>query len=219
VAYAAGHEVWHGEDYWRFVDATAPGEPGVADGWRRLAPCEIAAFIAWDQPWENTVIDQGGVDPANFAYLVDPKYAPQATPLKVTGMNAFGVVLEAPAPKGVWCRFVPEAPGVSFVEWATGTPYEAGELVYRTATKDVYMCVTTPASAATAPESDATAWTPVRVDGVFAPYLTRLAAADLMTEDQGKHQTRAQADAEFDMLCARYHEGNGETRVRRGRFC
>ena len=61
-------------------------------------------------------------------------------------------------------------------------------------------------------------WRNQTIRSEFAAYLTRLVAADLMTEDQGKYQTRAAADAELERLIERYHEGNGETRVRTGRF-
>jgi hypothetical protein len=53
----------------------------------------------------------------------------------------------------------------------------------------------------------------------FQTYLTRLVAADLMTEDQGKYQTRAAADRELDVLRERYHDGNGASRARVGSYC
>ena len=59
---------------------------------------------------------------------------------------------------------------------------------------------------------------PLRISDTFESFLTRLVAVDFLTEDQGKYQTRAAADKEFDDLCERYHEGNGECRVRTGRF-
>lgn len=217
IAYARGHEVWHGTRYWRMCDVASQGEPGVADGWHELDMKEMAAFIAWEQPWENTVIDSGGVDIQRFAYRDDPKYHPDAAPVRVTGMNEMGIVLESPAPEGVWCRFAPEFPDVSFAEWSEETGYEIGDVVYRTATKDVYIRVGDEAEEGTAPEESAD-WQVFRVRHEFAPFLTRLAAVDMLTEDQGKHQTRSTAEVEFEALCERYHEGNGERMVRRGRF-
>ena len=118
-------------------------------------------------------------------------------------------------------KFIPEYPRIDFAAWVSGTAYSAGDAVYREGTKDVYQAVSDipDVSRTIAPEDDeAGLWRPLRIRGEFAAYLTRLVAAEFLTEDQGKHQTRAAADREFDLLCERYHEGNGETRVRVGRF-
>ena len=66
--YSRKMEVWHGERYWRLEDASAQGEPGVADGWDPLEMSEVAAFIAFDQPWENTVMQSFGVDTTRFTF-------------------------------------------------------------------------------------------------------------------------------------------------------
>ena len=219
--YSRGMEVWHGPRYWRLVDASAQGEPGVADGWDPLEACEVAAFVAFDQPWEQTVMQSFGIDTTRFAYTADPRYNPDATPIKGCRLCELGVIIPAPAPEGVWVKFIPEYPAVTFEDWTSGTQYESGAAVYRPATHDVWQCVEDipAASAETAPELDTSGrWRPLRVRGEFAAYLTRLIAADLLTEDQGKYQTKAAADAELERLIERYHEGNGETRARTGRF-
>ena len=165
TAYRLDQEVWYDGAYWRRVGEGA-GAPSVETGWRRLQPGEVAAFIAFDQPWEQVVMQSFGVDTARFAYTADPRYNPDATPVKGCRLCELGVLLPAPAP-----------------------------------------------------EDDTTGlWRPLRVRGEFAAYLTRLIASDLLTEDQGKYQTKAAADAELERLIERYHEGNGETRVRTGRF-
>ena len=219
--YSRKMEVWHGERYWRLEDASAQGEPGVADGWDPLEMSEVAAFIAFDQPWKNTVMQSFGVDTTRFAFATDPRYNPMTPPLECR-LCELGVLVcprGGTAPDGVWVKFIPEYPRIDFTEWSNTAAYAPGDAVYRTATKDVYQCIETP-TVGIAPEADTSGkWRPLRIRGEFAAYLTRLAAADLLTEDQGKHQTRAAADREFELLCERYHEGNGETRVRRGRFC
>ena len=219
VSYEKLHEVWHSHAYWRLVDPESQGEPGVADGWRKLDDGEVAAFVAFEQPWENTVMQSFGVDTARFAYVADPRYSPDATPIRDCRLCELGVVIPAPAPKGVWVRFIPEYPAISFIDWVSGTIYAVGDVVYRPETRDVWQLAQEidVQEATVAPEASEK-WRPLRVRGEFAAYLTRLVAADLLTEDQGKFQTRASADAELDRLIVRYHEGNGETRVRRGRF-
>ena len=217
--YSRCMEVWHIDRYWRLEDASAQGEPGVADGWEALGAGDVAAFVAFDQPWEQTVMQSFGIDTTRFAYKADPRYNPDATPIRDCRLCDLGVLIPAPAPDGVWVKFIPEYPSVTFEDWASGTLYAAGDTVYRPSTHDVYQCVEEIPDPSVAPESDTSGrWRPVRVRGEFAAYLTRLIASDLLTEDQGKYQTKAAADAELERLIERYHEGNGETRIRTGRF-
>lgn len=210
--YATGQECWCDGKYWR----------RTATGWEELKMEQVSAFVAFDQRWEATEIDPGGVVVDDFAFEADPKYHPDAAPVKGCGWFADGVLLPAPAPEGVYVKFIPEYPQVSFADWTSGTLYGAGDTVYRPGTHDVWQCVDgipNAEVAEVAPEDDESGlWRPLRVRGEFAAYLTRLIAVDLLTEDQGKYQTKAAADAELERLIERYHEGNGETRVRTGRF-
>ena len=186
LGWTVGQECWYDGEYWRLESETPSGTPlDIDSGWRLLAMPEVAAFIEWEQPWEPIAIDRGSVDFTRFAYTADPRQNPLAAPLKATGMSDLGVLIEAPAPKGVYIMFAPRFPNVN---------------------------------GGSSPSADTEKWQPLRVPDVFEGYLTRLAAADLLTEDQGKHQTRAAADREFEELCERYHEGNGEGRVRTGSF-
>ena len=218
-------ECWHKTDYYRLEAETgtgAPDEPG--SGWRVLKPEEVTAFIEWEQPWEKTVIDRGAVDVNRFAYPSDPNQNPTATPLKIVGMTELGVILQTPAPKGVYVKFVPKYPNPSFIEWSGTAAYDSGDCAYLTSTRDCYQCIKTVeapadgAAANVAPPEDVEHWEPIRISDTFENFLTRLVAVDFLTEDQGKYQTRAAADSEFENLCMLYHEGNGEIRIYTGRF-
>lgn len=219
-----GMECWHGEDYWRLMTDVSTGAPSEGGGWKKLEMKDLVAFIEFDQPWENTSIDRCSVDVNRFAYVEDPKLHPNATPLHVVALNEMGIVIESPAPAGVWCRFVPSYPNVSFVDWSAAAAYSAGEVVYLGETRDCYQCIADVAAPVDGgapnqrPDADWQHWEPVRISSEFENFLTRLVAADFLTSDQGKFQTKAAADREFEILCERYHEGNGESSVRRGRF-
>lgn len=218
-SYGRSNEVFWKGDYWRMVDTSAAGEPGVANGWKKLEDNEINPFVAWDQPWENTVMDRAGVDVGRFAYVADPKYNPNATPINIIGMNSFGVQLEAPAPKEVWCKFVPEYPTIRFDPWTSGMSYSAGTVCYVSDEKECYVALKDiKGDDAEKNPEEGKLWTAVRIPGEFESYLVRLAAAELLTQDQGKQQSLGYAEQEFARICEFYHEGNGETRVRRGRF-
>ena len=219
VRYDIGHEVWFNGDYWRYEE-DIPGVPGMDNGWRKLKMEEVNAFISWEQPWENTIMDSASVDLTRFAYTADPRYNPNATPIHGCGMCELGVLIPAPAPKGVYVRFVPEMPSINFTDWAADAEYAAGDVVYDDVSKDVYVAVAYVSAGGSAPSMCTTGeWQSVRIRREVQMYLTRLVAADLMTEDQGKYQTRAAADREFDVLRERYHDGNGFAKVRVGRFC
>lgn len=219
VGWTKGQECWYGENYYRLESEHGTDAPDVGgSGWRILKMEEVSAFVEWDQPWEPTVIDRGSVDVNRFAYEADPKQNPNAMPLKIAGMTELGIVIKAPAPKGVYVKFVPRYPNLSFVEWSDENSYEAGDVVYLTATKECYQAMENVAAGGNSPTADRENWEAIRISDVFENFLTRLVAADFLTEDQGKYQTKASADKEFDELCARYHEGNGENRIRTGRF-
>ena len=219
TGWTPGQECWYNGHYWQLYSDSPTGAPGDVDsGWCMLKMSEVSAFIEFEQPWEPSAIDSGSVDVNRFAYVADPRQNPNATPVKVVGLGALGILLQAPAPEGVYIMFTPRLPNVSFVEWDDDLAYQAGAVVYLSATKDCYQAVADVAAGAASSPSTNSSWIQIRVPDVFEPYLTRLAAADLLTEDQGKYQTRAAADKEFDDLCERYHEGSGETRVRTGRF-
>ena len=210
-AYQTGQEVWFEGEYRRWTNS----------GWKALDMHEVAAFIAFDQPWEPMAIQSFGVDVNRFAYAKDPRYNPEAPALPCK-LCELGILVMgfggAQPPKEVFVKFIPEYPRFSFDDWTANGSYSPGDTVCKA--KDIWQYLGAEGGGGTtAPDLDESGvWRPLRVRSEFAAYLTRLVAADLLTEDQGKFQTKAAADREFDLLCERYHEGNGETRVRVGRF-
>ena len=205
--YSEGQECWHEGSYWR--------REGI--GWRELKMEEVAAFVAFDQPWEAVEIDPGGVVKDAFAYESDPKYHPEAAP--IAGCNWFedGVSLPAPAPPGVFVRFVPKAPRVSFMEWSGDRAWARGAGCYVSGDRECYVALADIAAGGDAPSANAS-WRRIRVRDEFENYLTELAAANLLSEDQGRYQTKAAAESEFADLQARFAEGTGDSRIRCGRF-
>ncbi len=215
VGYRAGNEVWYKTDYYRAQKSTAANPDGSED-WKKLEDGDVAAFIEFAQPWENTIIDPGGLDYTAFAYQADPRYNPAATPISGCAMSSLGVLIPSPAPKGVWVKFVPEFPAVSFSDWAEGTEYAPGDVVYLESEKEVYQALK---ATTDKPSAESDAWQSVRINREFQTYLTRLVAADFLTEDQGKYQTRAAAASELETLHERYIHGIGSRRAKVGRFC
>ena len=189
----------------------------TATGWEPLKMEQVSAFIAFDQPWEAVEIDPGGVVVEDFAFVADPKYHPDAAPMKGCGWFADGVLLPAPAPEGVYVRFTPKAPRVSFVEWSADRDWARGAGCYVSEDRDCYIAAADIESGEEAPSANAK-WRRIRVRDEFETYLTELAAASLQSEDQGRYQTKAAAENEFAELQARFAEGTGDSRMRAGRF-
>lgn len=214
--YAEGQECWHGGHYWRRTASPVSGD-GIAGLWDELKMEQVSAFVAFDQPWEAVEIDPAGVVLDDFAYEADPKYHPDAAPVTGCGWFADGVLLPAPAPEGVFVRFAPKAPRISFIEWSGERAYARGAGCYDTSTRDCYVAASEIEAGGDAPGANA-AWRRVRVRDEFEAYLTELAAASLLTEDQGRYQTKAAAENEFAELQARFAEGTGDSRMRAGRF-
>ena len=205
--YAEGQECWCDGSYWR----------RTATGWDALKMEQVSAFVAFDQPWEAVEIDPGGVELDAFAYEADPKYHPDAAPVTGCGWFADGVLLPAPAPPGVYVRFTPKAPRISFMEWSGEAAYARGAGCYDSSTRDCYVARCDVEAGGEAPAANE-AWRSVRVRDEFEAFLTEMAAAALMSEDQGRHQARSAAEGEFADLQARFAEGLGDSRMRAGRF-
>ena len=214
--YAEGQECWHGGHYWRRTARPVSGD-GTAGLWDELKMEQVSAFIAFDQPWEAVEIDPAGVVLDDFAYEADPKYHPDAAPVKGCGWFADGVLLPAPAPEGVYVRFTPKAPRISFVEWAADRDWARGAGCYVSEDRDCYIAAADIESGEEAPSANAK-WRRIRVRDEFETYLTELAAASLQSEDQGRYQTKAAAENEFAELQARFAEGTGDSHMRAGRF-
>ena len=211
---------WDGA-YWRLESAAAGAGlevPGAGSAWRRLKMEEVAAFIEWEQPWEETAIEPGGVDVQEFAYAADPKYCPDAAPLKGCRMSEMGVSIPAPAPVGVFVKFIPQPCEITFTEWDPESDYAAGDLVYVTAQKECYLA-TGVATRGVQPLADTEHWQPVRVASTWTKYLTLLAASEIQTAEQGRYQTQGAAESELQSLRERFLDFGGENDTEVGGYC
>ena len=179
---------------------------------------EVSAFIEYDQPWEGTAIEPGGVDVQEFAYVVDPKYAPDATPIKGCRASELGIVIPSPAPEGVFVRFIPQPMEISFTEWEELEGYKRGDVAYLTSRKECYIASGEPTEGIN-PSADPENWTRVEINSTWMKYLTLAAAASIMTAEQGRYQTEAAANAEFDALCERFLAYGGENDANIGGYC
>lgn len=217
-------ECWYNDEYWRLdstVDGSGATEPSEAEGnpWTKLDMADVVPYIQFDQAWEDTEMDPAGVDVDDFAFVGDPKYFPEAAPIRGIKWMTGGVVLPAGSPKQVFVKFVPRPPRVSFTEWSSSCPYAAGTVVYVTADKECYCALEDIDESGVTPKlADAGLWETVRVPEDFEEYLAVAAAAAMQTNDQGRYQTLARADALFDRIVERFTAGIGASKVKTGSF-
>ena len=223
AGWTPGQECFFVDAYYRLEGDDGTLSPDTdGNGWRKLGMEEVVAVIAFDQPWEATQMDPAGVDKDAFAYTADPKYNPLAKPVEGCAFWEEGIILPTPAPVGVYVKFVPMPPRISMEEWSGVAGYAAGAVVYDPAGGCYKARCDIAAATADAPNvspaNSPAYWAPVEVDEAWEEFLVQLAAAAVMTEDQGKFQTQAAADRAFDELVERFGQGVGERKVRTGRF-
>lgn len=206
------------DHYYRLIKGPGSSSPALgegASGWKVLEMNEVAALIEFNQPWETVDIDPAGCDKNAFAFLADPKYHPETPAIGGLGWFGHGVVLPSPAPTSVWVKFMPKAPRISFDLYNGGSAYSEGSVAM--VDGDCYRARVDVAPGGELPSSSPS-WQRVRLDEDFEEYLTRLASAALLTEDQGKYQTQAMAESCFNELVDRLGPGAGDNRMRVGRF-
>ena len=148
----------------------------------------------------------------------DPKYCPDAAPIKGCRMSEMGVSIPAPAPVGVFVRFIPQPCEITFTEWSAEDEYAAGDLAYMTDRKECYMA-TGAATRGVNPAADGANWIPVRLSSTWIKYFTLLAASEIQTAEQGRYQTQAAAENEMQSLRERFLDFGGENDAEMGGYC
>lgn len=214
TVYALDQEVWHGDAYWRSLDAGNLGntpEEGSA-WWTDAVEAGMIHFLPFEQEWadDNGVyvgeIDPAGVDLRACVYDKDPLLMPGAAPVPGCGFWQRNILVpEAVAPLEPYVRFRPLAPEYSFTEWAAGTAYAAGELCYMAGTQETYVALRP--STGESPDASTDDWRPVGFPRMFFDYTRLQAKGELAADDEGKYKTFAAAAAELERLAERHMRG------------
>lgn len=206
--YSAGLQVWDPETemYWESLEDDNVGNQPPSDGeaddhWTPAE--EMKRYIQLDQPWESNEIDEDGVDLADFAFYDDPLGYPNQR--AVAGCQRIADCVMMPAnvevPNEVWIKFKPPAPRISLLEWSGATDYVAGDIRYHATSREAYIAT----RATTGEEPDTTVeggnpWSPIGFPAMFEDYVVLAVLAELRSEEQGKYQTKAEAEAELERV-------------------
>ena len=183
AAYTAGMEVYAADGAYYRALSDNPTEAPSADSaqWQAVTPIP---FIELAQPWENTEMDENGVDLSEFAYAVDPRQLPFAKALAGCRFWMSSVVLPQDSPARVYVRFVPKRPRIGLEEWSESAAYDAGSTVYVTATGKCWRAAA--ATAAGDAPGAAAAWREVRVPEFLVTYLKEYALSMWLTDSEGR---------------------------------
>jgi hypothetical protein len=216
--YTAGFQVWDTvtEMYWTSLEngnvGNTPPYSKVADThWTPAA--DMKRYIQLEQPWEQTGIDEDGVDVNAFAYYEDPLGNPSGQTIPGCRRIEDCVMMPdaAGVPEQVWIRFRPLPPRFALELWNSATDYGAGEHVYLEATRECYVSTrATQNESPTATIEEGNPWSIVGFPAMFEDYVVLAATAENQSEDEGKYKTRALAEEELAELVHRKTAQAGE---------
>jgi len=223
VNYSAGHQVWDATNkrYRQSLqdDNTGhtPAAAGEDDDWWGEVE-DFVKYIAFEQPWETTAIDEDGVDVREFAYYTSPLGDPEAR--RVAGCRRLADCIIMPrladVPDEVWIRFRPIAPRFSLAEWSDSTEYARGDVCYYAADGNCYQA-SAPTTGETPGESGSS-WAAVGFPDMFQDFVVLACLAELQSDDEGRYKTRALAEEELERVAHKKLTQAGEApRVSIGR--
>lgn len=208
--------------YCRAVVNNSEVDPETDDGTHWLVdPEDFIPYIDFAQPWEQTIIE--GVELKKFASRFDPRYVSEPAFLQDLKFIRKRVVFpkidcwfdgDLWGPQGVtetgstannmrgnpikpWVQFRPPWPKISGIVYDPTRNYSAGDLVFvptDNVNGECYLNIL--ACQGVAPNGSITNWMPVGVPEIFANYIIFWAAAERMSEEQGKYRMQAKADNE-----------------------
>jgi len=216
--YSKHHECYYAEAYWRsLADANLGHTPAAGSLYWEECTVDMVPYIAFDQPWEASIIDETGVDWERCIYDYDPTMYPDKP--AVPGCRAWEQSILVPieeAPLQPYVRFRPVRPKISFVLWAVGTAYATGAVRFLMATGESYVALRPNTGAS--PDASVEDWAPVKVPEMFADYIRMFVRAERSADDEGRYKMQAQAENELDRLRDTYMRISGDRTARKVRW-
>ncbi|HOW95599.1 MAG TPA: hypothetical protein PLF91_14040, partial [Mycolicibacterium fallax] len=162
------------------------------DEWSHTIPYTISF-----EQYDETVIWR--VDTDNCLFRVDPRINVSSQKLTNVRIIEDAICVEQlPAPVKPWIRFQPAPSEYSWTEWASGTAYGIGDLVYLAATGESYKALA--ASTNKSPATETEYWEAVGFPWFLRSFVKYAVVADLMEEDSGKARMWKKAEDELDRL-------------------
>lgn len=214
-AYNTGDEVYYdGSYYVSLLDSNSGNLPdAAASTWWEAVGDDFIRYVLFEQP-DETIIHRIDCNAAVFDH--DPRVYRDAGRMEHVRLFDDRIVVEdAEAPVQPWIRFQTVPPEFSWTDWAAGTAYAIGDLVYVSSTGHTYKALLT--STGKDPVSETTYWEEVGFPHFLLRYTKHAVASDLMHEDEGKFKEQKTADDELDRMYGVLQEAQGQQRKARFR--
>jgi len=199
--YGLAAEVLYDDNYYYSLQAANTGNtPDTADTWWKLVS-DVAADVDEDYEFDRYVdTDQTGETAIGEVRSVSSRNPRVSNfPGNVAfSISSNGVQPSSLAPNRVWVQFRMRPPEYSTSEWASGTAYAIGDVVYVDSTGQCYMAVD--ASTGEDPTSATDYWTVQDVPFVLVNFLKRATYADLLVEDGQESKAEKQENRAYAFL-------------------
>lgn len=222
-SYAADAEVMRLDDeevahYFRSVQGgNLNHDPNDDDGtWWEDADADLERSIALEQEWEENGI--GRIDTQNGVFDRDPRIYPEAMPIDHVFLHGDAVIVGADqAPARPWLKFQLACPVASWTDWAAGTAYAAGDVVFveehaGTVIGEAFVAVA-PSTGVNPAADDGTYWQQQYFPAFLRDFVVHAVAAEEVLEDEARYRMTALAQRIYENLKERLVSAQG----RRGR--
>jgi hypothetical protein len=198
TTYAVGDQVFYPTTnlYYQCIAASTGNLPTATAYWGPLTPW--VRRIDFDQSWESTEIDD--LDLEFGAFETDPRMYGGAGRLTGLTLDETGVLFyDDDTPTRPWLQYRTRPPQFTRTDVVGGTSYAADAVVYYPTTGQCYVCIAA-TTGSTCPST--TYWALQEVPEFLREFAVREAAAQLLSEDEGRYRAAALAEDELERLYA-----------------
>lgn len=208
-AYNTDDEVYYSLHMYKSLqDANVGKQPDTETTWWEKIDDGFIRTILFEQP-DETVIYR--IDCNAGVFDKDPRIYRDAGRMEHVRLLDDRIIVEDDqAPIQPWIRFQTVPPEFSWTDWAAGTDYAIGDLVYVSSTGHTYKALLT--STGKNPVSETTYWEEVGFPHFLLKYIKHAVASDLMHEDEGKWKEQKTADDELERMYDVLQEAQGQQR-------
>ncbi len=208
-AYNLDDEVYYSGNYYKSLQNGNSGhQPDTATTWWEAVGDDFIRYILFEQP-DETIIYRTDCNAGVFDK--DPRVYRDAGRMETVRLMDDRIIVEDDeAPVQPWIRFQAVPPEFSWTDWAIGTAYAIGDLVYVSSTGHTYKALAT--STGKDPTTETTYWEEVGFPHFLLKYIKHAVAADLLHEDEGKYKEQGTADGELERMYDVLQEAQGQQR-------
>lgn len=208
-AYNMDDEVYYELHYYKSLqDSNTGNQPDTSLTWWEEIDDDLIRDILFEQPNETIIYR---IDCNTGVFDKDPRiYSDAGRMQDVRLLDDRIVVEDALAPVQPWIRFQTVPPEFSWTDWAAGTAYAIGDLVYVSSTGNTYKALLT--STGKDPTSETSYWAEVGFPHFLLTYVKHAISGDLMHEDEGRYKEQATAEGELERMYDVLQEAQGQQR-------